>query len=303
MTFGERFLVHPALFPARLAGEPWGAQGLVLNVAGVSQEVSGLSASQAAALRERFAGFETRDDAGAVASRVFRMAPEEFRSFDTRGWNYDLDLDADQTWVRIAGLRFVARLAWRPVLTGALWTAASEAEFPGVFENYLRVLAAYGLTAAGGALVHSAGIVDAGEASLFVGVSGAGKSTLARLSLAEGRAVLSDDLNAVRPCAGGFEALAVPFAGDVRSDAGPRACPLRAVARLRQGTDHAVTPLQRGAAVAHLAACAPYVNRDRFRAERLMANLAALVASVDVQQLTFAPRAGVWDLVGREVRA
>lgn len=304
MSFGERFLFHPDLFPARLSGEAWGDAAATLAIAGMTHEIEGLSPWQAEALRTRFAGFgAAAGSAGAVRSRVFRMAPDEFRTIDTRGWNYDLDQDAGETWVRIAGMRFVARLAWRPGLEGALWTAAAEAEFPGVVENYLRVLAAYGLNAAGGALIHSAGIVDAGEASLFVGVSGAGKSTLARQSLDEGRAVLSDDLNALRPSPTGFEALAVPFAGGVRSETLTGACPLRAIVRLRQAPEHAVSELRPGAAVALLTACAPYVNRDPFRAEQLMSNLAAIVAATELQELRFALRPGVWSLLGREVRA
>jgi hypothetical protein len=231
------------------------------------------------------------------------MAPGEFRAIDTRGWNYDLDQEAGDTWVRVAGMRFVARLAWRPDLEGALWTAASEAEFPGVVENYLRVLAAYGLVAAGGALLHSAGIVDAGEASLFVGVSGAGKSTLARLGLDAGRAVLSDDLNAVRPAGSGYEALAVPFAGDLRGETRGGPVPVRAIVRLRQAPDHGVSELRPGAAVALLAACAPYVNRDPFRADALMGNLAALAAAVELHELAFAMRPGAFRLLEREVRA
>lgn len=304
MSFGERFLFHPELFPARLSGEAWGPARVTLDIAGTRHALEGLTDAQAASLAERFAGFESAAaGAGAVRSRVFRMAPEEFRTIDTRGWNYDLDQDAGDSWVRFAGMRFVARLAWRPELEGALWTAATDVEFPGVLENYLRVLAAYGLAAAGGALVHSAGIVDDGEASLFVGVSGAGKSTLSRLSLDEGREVLSDDLNALRPTTTGFEALAVPFAGDVRTGAQAGARPLRAVVRLRQGTDHRLSELRPSAAVALLAACAPYVNRDPFRADRLMTNLAAIVAAAELRELAFALRPGVWSLMSREVRA
>ncbi len=304
MSFGERFLIHPDLFPARLSGESWGDARLNLEIAGTSHAIEGLTDGQAASMAERFAGFDSGVPAkDAVRSRVFRMAPEEFRAIDTRGWNYDLDQDAGETWVRIAGMRFVARLAWRPDLEGALWTAASDVDFPGVLENYLRVLAAYGLAAAGGALLHSAGIVDDGEASLFVGVSGAGKSTFSRLSLDEGRQVLSDDLNALRPTTAGFEALAVPFAGDIRSEARTGARPLRAIVRLRQGPEHRLAELRPAAAVALLASCAPYVNRDPFRAERLMTNLASIVAGAELRELAFALRPGVWSLMGREVRA
>jgi hypothetical protein len=304
LSFGERFLVYPELFPARLSGEPWGNERLDLVVAGIGHRFEGLSASQCQVVRERFAAFLGEGERP-TRSRVFRVVREEFREFDTRGWDYDLDLDASERSLRIAGMRLLARLEWRPEVTGGLWTAATDEEFPGVFENYLRVLTAYRLAEEGGALVHSAGVVDRDEASLFVGVSGAGKSTLSGLSLAEGRKLLSDDLNALVPGVGRFHATAVPFAGDFRSGGahkGP-AVPVRSILRLRKGPEHALAPLRRSDALALLASCAPYVNRDPWRVERLLANLAGLLDSVETHELRFAQRPGLWELLSREVRA
>jgi hypothetical protein len=302
LSFGERFLVYPELFPARVSGEPCGAERLDLVVAGIGHRFEGLSATQRAAVGERFAGFLGESEKR-THSHVFRVAREEFREIDTRGWEYDLDLEPAETSLRIAGLRLLARLEWRPELTGGLWTAATDEEFPGVLENYLRVLTAYRLAEEGGALVHSAGILDADEASLFVGVSGAGKSTLSGLSLAEGRVVLSDDLNALLPRAGRFHAMAVPFAGDYRSAEPLPPTPVRAILRLVKGPEHRLGPLGRSEALALLASCAPYVNRDPWRVERLLANLASVLESVETHELAFAPRAGVWELLSREVRA
>ena len=66
---------------------------------------------------------------------------------------------------------------------------------PMVIENYLRLVTAYAALSMGGVLFHSAGVVVDGRAYLFVGRSGAGKSTLARLALATGTDILSDDNN------------------------------------------------------------------------------------------------------------
>ena len=302
MSFGDRFLVYPELFPARLSGESCGAERLDLVVAGIGHRFEGLSATQRQAVSERFAGFLGESEKP-TQSHAFRVAREEFRELDTRGWDYDLDLDPGEKSLRIAGLRLLARLEWRPELQGGLWTAATDEEFPGVFENYLRVLTAYRLAEEGGALVHSAGIVEAGEASLFVGVSGAGKSTLAGLSLAAGRKVLSDDLNALLPRAGRCHAQAVPFAGDHRSAEVLPEAPVRAILRLVKGAEHRLAPLRPSQALALLASCAPYVNRDPWRVERLLANLASVLESVEMHELVFAPRPGFWELLSREVRA
>ena len=89
----------------------------------------------------------------------------------------------------------------------------------------------------------------------------------------------------------------MPFAGDLRGDPDTGAHPLRDVARLIKGAGHELRAASRGATVAALAACSPYVNRDPFRAERLMANLATIVAAVDCQELSFALHPGVWDAI------
>jgi hypothetical protein len=295
LSFAARFLVHPELFPARLSGESAGAESVVLEIAGAAHAVSGLSAGQRRGIEERFQGFLTDAAPGeATHSRVFRMAPDEFVGVDTRGWDYDLDLEHTEDSVKVAGLRLLARLAWRPRLTGALWTAADDEEFPGAVENYLRLLVAYELLERGGALVHSAGIVNQDGAHVFAGVSGAGKSTLARLSREEGLGVLSDDLNALAPSEAGFAALAVPFAGDLRGDARGGAHALRAVVALRKGAEHAWGGRAAVANLALLTSCAPYVNRDPYRTEHLMANLAGVLGSTESLELTFAPRPGVW---------
>ena len=91
----------------------------------------GPSPWRAQAVAERFAGFWGESEKP-TQSQVFRVAREEFHEIDTRGWEYDLDLEPGESSLRIAGLRLLARLEWRPELTGGLWTAATVEEFPGV---------------------------------------------------------------------------------------------------------------------------------------------------------------------------
>jgi hypothetical protein len=277
-----------------------------VDFAGGPYVVTGLSAEQEAVTRERFSGFCL----GApmqegVECRMFRAAAEEFRPIDTRGFELTLDLDHGERAVLVAGLGLMARLEWKPTLSAGLWTASpADDAFPGALENVLRVLAAYRLAEEGGALLHSAGVVEDDGAWLFVGRSGAGKTTLSRLSLDEGHTVLSDDLNAVLPSATGFVVAAVPFAGDYRGSAG-KVLSLAAVCQLRQGERHGLSALSRAEGLAALVAAAPYVNQDPHRVDRLLSNLETIADSSPVRRLTFALAGGVWGVLndGCEARA
>jgi hypothetical protein len=305
--FAERFLHSPDLFPARVAGEPWGAHEIALDFAGGPYVFTGLSADQEAGIRDRFSD-TCRPDAEArngVACRLFRVSSEEFRRFDLRGFELTLDLDPAEDCLRIAGLDLMARIEWRPSLEAALWTPSSGGEgFACILENLLRVMAAHRLVERGGALLHSAGIVDNGAAWLFLGRSGAGKSTLSRLSLAEDRRVLSDDLNALLPISGEWRVMPVPFAGDCRSS-DHETRPLASVCQLRQGEGHRLDPLRRAEGLAALVAAAPYVNQDAHRLDRLLSNLLALLDSRTVHRLTFSREDGVWQVLhaGEEAHA
>ena len=116
-------------------------------------------------------------------------------------------------------------------------------------------------------LLHSAGVVDAGSAWVFVGRSGAGKTTLAGSSLAAGREILSDDLNAVVPAPGGPRVAPVPFAGDHRGSA-TEPVRLAALCRLVQGRRTLLEPMSGAEALSTLLAAAPFVNQDPHRLEQ-----------------------------------
>ena len=300
MSFGAGFLRHPDLFPARRAGEPWGDRAVVLDVAGGPYLLSGLAATQEEALRRRFGPLCGTAEAGGTATRVFRAPAADFLPIDTRGWEYTLDLDPAPDALRVAGLRLMARLDWTPALAGALWTpeAAGE-EWASVCENYLRLLTAHRLLEEGGALLHSAGVSDGESAWLLLGPSGAGKTTASRLCLAGGGTVLSDDLNAVLFGEGGARLRKLPFTGDLgeRAGGGPRSVPLRAVLRLAQGEEEGLRPLSPAAALASLVAAAPFVNRDPFRREALLAVLERLARAVPAWEVTFSREGRLWAIL------
>jgi hypothetical protein len=308
MTFGDGFLQHPDLFPGRRSGEPWGDRALALAIPGGPYLLSGLAAAQEEALRRRFGPLcgpvTGRDEEGeGVATAVFRAPAADFLEIDTRGWEYALDLDPGPLSLRVAGLRLMARLDWAPELAAGLWTpeAAGEEWAAGVCENLLRILAAYRLLAAGGVLLHSAALSDGESAWLLLGPSGAGKTTASRLCLAAGADVLSDDLNAVLPGPALPVVARLPFTGDLGERQGvpgaPGSYPLRAVLRLRQGPAESLAPLSPAAALAALTAAAPYVNRDPWRREPLLAALEGLARAVPAWELTFSPGADLWSIL------
>ncbi|HXO18850.1 MAG TPA: hypothetical protein VOA87_02870 [Thermoanaerobaculia bacterium] len=313
MSFGEAFLALPDLFPARRSGEPWGGRSVSLELPGGPYQVSGLSAAQESQVRERFGELcgapAAAGGTGGVQSRLFAVAAGDFREVDTRGWEYAIDFDHAPRSVRCAGLRIMARLDWSPVLSGSLWTCedgkgrAEQELFPGIFENFLRVLLAYRLTELGGALLHSAGVVDGGQAFLFLGASGAGKTTLSRLSLAAGRTVLSDDLNALSPLPGGGARVdKLPFTGDVGDRrSGSPAYPLRGLLQLEKGPAAAFRPLSAARAAALLLACSPFVNADPHRRERLAANLSGLARAAPAGVLTFSREGDFWDMLRKSL--
>jgi hypothetical protein len=302
MTFGDRFLTLPDLFPARQSGEPWGAERVVIRFAGNDYVCDGLSATQATGLRDKFGGLcaaEADPARPTVEIAVFRVTGDDF-VVDEREWEFEFDLDYAPGAVRIAGFHVMARLDLAPPLRAALWTSEDGPLVErSILENVLRMVVAYHLLLQGGVLLHSAAVADARGAHVFFGPSGAGKSTISRLGFASGRQVLSDDMNALRTTADGMVVEKLPFAGDFgpSKDTAEGSCPVRSLCRLEKGQEPALRALRPAAAVAALVECSPYVNRDPYRYEPLVDRLLALNARLPVRVLTFAPDDRFWPLL------
>ena len=302
MSFGETFLHHPDLFPARLSGDAFGPAILRLEIAGFPFLLSGLSAAQAAAATEHYRDLLLPLPAGADDTRLalFRAPEGDFRDFDLVGWQTTFDFDYGPDAVRWAGRRSMARLELAGERRAALWTPAgdSDPEFLGILENTLRVVVAYRCLAAGGALFHSAGIRAGGQAWLFVGPSGAGKSTLCGLSQRAGHQVLSDELNALFLVNGEPRLTQLPFAGDFGGVALERASfPLAGIFLLRQGPSARLDPVDAGRAIGALIAASPFVNGDALRLDRLLDNLERICAAAPVRQLTFRLDPDFWRIL------
>jgi hypothetical protein len=297
VSFGARFVVDPEALASSARGGASASEPIALRIAGVDFVLAGLAPSHRAALEAHFDGFVS----GGPAVRAVRLDVDcveaaAFRAIDTRGWDYDLDLEPGPEGMKVAGLMLLAHVARNP-LQARLWTSADAVHLPGVVENVLRLLMAYALAARGGVLLHAAGIARERDARVFFGPSGIGKSTLSGIAHAAGRAVLSDDMVALVPAdSGAVEALPVPFSGDFRDDRPQAPSRLRGLWRLRQEPEHALRPLPAAGALAALIACAPYVNRDPWAVPSLLDNLEALLGRVPVAELGFAPRAGFLEL-------
>lgn len=292
-----------------LGAEPWGAETVEFEVAGIPFRLSGLNAFQAGWLRQRYA--EVDAASGAIEIRCRQSSPDLFASEFEPGHAFDLELTPAIGALWLDGPRFRACL---PVVATAstqgiqaeagpveLWTPEGEGEWlEGVFANLLRVGLAVAAVPRGAILLHSTGFLIDGPRSLGAGStrailgfgpSGTGKSTLGRHALAAGTRVLSDDLNLIHPGEQGYRAHAVPYAGELGSEPGYEFAaggwPLAAVVRLRQGQEIHLRRLpSRAAALANLLASAPFVNVDEQLRPPLEDNLERLLASVPALELT-----------------
>ena len=306
MSFGERFLRYPDLFPARPSGEPWGEGRILVRFAGHDYHVMGLSTIQEQDIRQRFGKIclppgETPESA--VEIQVFRAALEDFEEQD-RISSFDFELDYAEHSLRFAGLYCMGRLDWTPHLRATLWTSEEDRlSLFAIFGSFFRMIVTYHLfDRSDGLLLHSAAVVNQSEAFIFFGPSGAGKSTISRLSIAAGHTALNDDMNALRNTPKGVMVERLPFAGEL-GYAGMGAdgtYPVRALCRLYQGRDPILGPLRPTAAVSALLGCAPFINRNPYYRDRLLDYLYALAAKVPVQALTFALDDRFWSFLSRE---
>ncbi len=101
----------------------------------------------------------------------------------------------------------------------------------------LRMALGVGLAAAGGLLLHGAGLLpQTGRALAFLGPSGAGKSTMARR--VPDAVVLADDVVAVWPDAGGWWVSGTPLRGREGAPTLLEGHPLAGIVALRPHAEH-----------------------------------------------------------------
>ncbi len=321
MILATPFLREPDLFPARLAGEPWGQHSIGLDIVGGPYRLEGLSRAQLEAVRRRFAdhlvaaapdplGNESLAACAPIAISIFRIEESEFLDLSPDALEYVVASEPTPGRVALASPDFIglldleqsgdASVACSPA-AAALWTARDATLVDtGAIENFLRVVVAYRLLALGGVMLHSAAIARNQQASVFVGHSGAGKSTLSRLSHDAGLGVISDDLNALVPGRDGGDWWVdqLPFAGDFRGQpvvAGR--FPLAGIYHLEQAPEHGLRVLSTVRSVALLVANAPFVNSDPHRQDLLIEVLCGLASQASAHTLSFRRDADFWQLL------
>lgn len=152
-----------------------------------------------------------------------------------------------------------------------------------------------------GCLIHSSGVIHAGDGFLFVGPSESGKSTVAVLS--RGETILNDEICLVHLKREDIDVCGTPFNGFFKGKA-EGAAPLKAVFLLEQGQSHRLYDLNRTTAIAGLVQqiVPPVGLEDELnkKAYALMIKLAEkLCRTVPVLKLQFRPDAGFWDVIDR----
>ena len=160
--------------------------------------------------------------------------------------------------------------------------------FCNVLENLLRVLVAFDVLQRGGVLLHCAAIVKDNRAVVMFGHSGAGKSTTSGVALANGCAVISDDINIIEPSENGWQVRPVPFSGTLDAITEiTHPVPLHGLYRLNQSDSDHVEDCSPARSVSLLAGSAPFVNQDLHRSGQLVDILSTLCSEVVVRDLYF----------------
>ena len=302
MPITDRYLENPAALPAPGDGLPWGTEELWIDFVGGPYHVTGVNAAQRRRLEAHFAeACIGTPGAPTVAVEITVQKPGalRFRPPAPPPRELSFDLQAEPDHMRVAGESLCGRIACLPDVSGELWTDTDGAFFTrNVFENFFRIVVTYRLLEHGGLLVHSAAVVSRGQAYLFPGRSGDGKSTVSRRSLAEGREVLSDDMNAVTWRDGAAWVEKVPFTGDLgRTWSRGSAYPLRAILALEKSAATRLRGLPPAQAMGRLTACAPYLNADTYRSAKLLENLQQLTGKVPAHILAFSLQGEIWPVI------
>lgn len=153
------------------------------------------------------------------------------------------------------------------------------------------------LSQRGGILVHSCGINENGEGTLFAGSSGAGKSTIARMRKEEkGVEVLSDDRIIVRQDKGRFWMYGTPWHGDVKI-CSPERAPLKKIFFLKHAKKNSVREVEPIEAASRLIVCSFLTFWDEKGMESALGFIDKLTHEVPCYDLGFRSDQSVVDFV------
>ncbi|MBN1197602.1 MAG: hypothetical protein JXA62_09370 [Candidatus Aminicenantes bacterium] len=152
-----------------------------------------------------------------------------------------------------------------------------------------QLLLMYHLAARGGALVHAAGMIEAGKAYLFAGVSGAGKSTFSELLQAAGsERLLSDERVIVREIKNQVTAFGTPWPGTSAIAANDQA-PLAGIFLLTQAVSNHIKKLEPVAAADRLLPMLSIPWYDPETAAGIIAFMRRVTRAAPVYEMCFRP--------------
>ena len=292
MGFAEEFLHDEYYFPKELNGTPWGKEQVTIDFLSGPYVFDGLNQNQVEVITQRFTELVTTGQptpSPAIHTHVYALPEKVFKTINTSGWEYHMDFDYQETYIRISGMRFVAYVQLKPTLEVWMWTADDAKLISNsAFENIFRVIVAYKLLSEGGMVLHSAGLAKNNKAWLFIGRSGAGKSTLSKLGEDAGMTILSDDMNAIILKNGNYLSEQLPFAGEHGQTAVTQGkFSVQGVYYLQKSQHNKITTTSSAKRLAELMVCSPFINTDPYRYAALANNLAALRDSIDGGTLSF----------------
>lgn len=163
-------------------------------------------------------------------------------------------------------------------------------------DYYLRVAFALLAHAAGGILMHTAGIVRDGSAYLFFGHSGSGKTTACKVS-ADRYIILNDDLILLLQQDDIWHAYGTPFWNPTQIKPSNQSAPVAAMYQLIQSKKVYTKEMGRGQAAATLIANVPVIPQDPVRSIRLLEILWQLQKNIPVSELYFLPDNSFWNVI------
>jgi len=278
----------------------WGPHAVWISLPALTIRLTGLSKDQLSSLIESYPGCITEQEHEPTEQAVIECSAYRLQQPVTiparalsRAGQYTPRQIRHQDNILITGCNFRAQFALNPANPVAALGVAEENELSqaNVIENFLRIYAAYHTLRQGGLVLHSAGLVFAGQAYIFPGKSNAGKTTLARKAYQRKSQILSDDINLLLPAAQGYQAHAVPFTGEFGRTldylgTGREAYPVAGIILLKQAKQLSTETVRPSIAVAALLAGCPFVNTDEAESDALFNAVIRLATKLPVIRLS-----------------
>ncbi len=288
------------------AGTPWGSLGRVIRAGSLATELAGLDASLASLVDDQYAGFVEGDASGAPGPRR-RAVMSVVRSPQGRwlhlskgeGFVEEARVAArcESGWMDLWSYGFAARLHPGATEARLLLCDGSDLERAQAVENALRFFIAAQALAAGGFLLHSAGVARGGRAFLFFGPSGAGKSTTASHAPADAD-LLGDDLVLVEPADGAWRACGVPFRGSFARGRNASTCaPVAMACRLFQADTNRLEDAPAVLRVSELLAQVPFLLDEGTQREQAARAVERFVRETPVRRLHLRRDGSYWPLL------